>query len=221
MKVNLRRNTLDKEKRPQTSLNHNNNNNNNNNINNQNNSNNSALIDDFRLYINNIETLLRDTLYENIKLRQQLNEFLSKKNQIDIKKLQSKADELVKKYSKGKTYLNEIDKKIGSSKQMNLFLKDFNNQNGQNPQNNIIAQYESKLEEALEKYNHLENVLNASEKEKDDLKNKFNDEFVLMSSVIYNLGFLYWSMKSDYEDKLKQNKGWLEMERIKQYNGDY
>ena len=25
----------------------------------------------------------------------------------------------------------------------------------------------------------------------------------------------------DYEDKLKQNKGWLEMERIKQYNGDY
>ena len=42
-----------------------------------------------------------------------------------------------------------------------------------------------------------------------------------MSSVIYNLGFVYWSMKSDYEDKLKQNKGWLEMERIKQYNGDY
>ena len=223
MKVNLRRNTLDKEKRPQTSLNHNNNNNNNNNnnINNQNNNNNSALIDHFRLYINNIETLLRDTLYENIKLRQQLNEFLSKKNQTDIKKLQSKADELVKKYSKGKTYLNEIDKKIGSSKQMNLFLKDFNNQNGQNHQNNIIAQYESKLEEALEKYNHLENVLNVSEKEKEDLKNKFNDEFVLMSSVIYNLGFLYWSMKSDYEDKLKQNKGWLEMERIKQYNGDY
>ena len=26
-------------------------------------------------------------------------------------------------------------------------------------------------------------------------------------------------MKSDYEDKLKQNKGWLEMEIIKQYNG--
>ena len=26
---------------------------------------------------------------------------------------------------------------------------------------------------------------------------------------------------ADYADKLKQNKGWLEMERIKQYNGDY
>ena len=211
MKVNLRRNTMDKEKRPQTSLNS---------------STNPSSIDEFRLYINNIETLLRDTLNENVKLRQQLNEFSAKKNQIDIRKLQSKADELVKKYSRGKTYLNELEKKIGSSKQINQFLKDFKSPPSNDIQNNtnnqsLIAQYESKLEAALEKYNHIENQLNACEKEKDDLKNKFNDEFVLMSSVIYNLGFLYWSMKSDYEDKLKQNKGWLEMERIKQYNGDY
>jgi chromosome segregation ATPase len=215
MKVNLRRNTMDKEKRPQTSLNS------------INNISNSSQIDEFRLYINNIETLLRDTLNENVKLRQQLNEFSAKKNQIDIRKLQSKADELVKKYSRGKTYLNELEKKIGSSKQINQLLKDFKNppsndlQNSNNNYQNLMAQYESKLEAALEKYNHIENQLNACEKEKDDLKNKFNDEFVLMSSVIYNLGFLYWSMKSDYEDKLKQNKGWLEMERIKQYNGDY
>ena len=215
MKVNLRRNTMDKEKRPQTSLNS------------INNISNSSQIDEFRLYINNIETLLRDTLNENVKLRQQLNEFSAKKNQIDIRKLQSKADELVKKYSKGKAYLSELEKKIGSSKQINQLLKDFKNppsndlQNSNNNYQNLMAQYESKLEAALEKYNHIENQLNACEKEKDDLKNKFNDEFVLMSSVIYNLGFLYWSMKSDYEDKLKQNKGWLEMERIKQYNGDY
>ena len=206
---------MDKEKRPQTSLNS------------INNISNSSQIDEFRLYINNIETLLRDTLNENVKLRQQLNEFSAKKNQIDIRKLQSKADELVKKYSRGKTYLNELEKKIGSSKQINQLLKDFKNppsndlQNSNNNYQNLMAQYESKLEAALEKYNHIENQLNACEKEKDDLKNKFNDEFVLMSSVIYNLGFLYWSMKSDYEDKLKQNKGWLEMERIKQYNGDY
>ena len=210
MKVNLRRNTMDKEKRPQTVL-----------------SNNNPTIDEFRLYINNLETLLRDTLNENVKLRIQLNEISSKKNQIDTRKLQMKADELVKKYSRGKTYLNELEKKIGSGKQINQFLKDVNkniitgdNQNDSKIQN-IIAQYESQLEAILEKKNHIENQLNSSEKEKDDLKNKFNDEFVLMSSVIYNLGFLYWSMKSDYEDKLKQNKGWLEMERIKQYNGDY
>ena len=64
MKVNLRRNTLDKEKRPQTGM-----------INGTNNSS----IEDFRLYINNLETLLRETLNENIKLRQQLNEFSAKK----------------------------------------------------------------------------------------------------------------------------------------------
>ena len=86
---------------------------------------------------------------------------------------------------------------------------------------NLIAQYENQLEAIINKKCQIENKLNTSEKEKEDLRNKFNDEFVLMSSVIYNLGFLYWSMKSDYEDKLKQNKGWLEMERIKQYNGDY
>ena len=213
MKVNLRRNTLDKEKRPQTGA-----------IN----GNNNVSIDEFRLYINNLESLLRDTLNEIVKLRQQLNDFSAKKNQLDIKKLQSKVDELSKKYSRGKIYLNDLEKKLNSIKQSNPILKDLNknmivsndNQNDSKIQN-LIAQYESQIEAISEKMNQAENKLNTSEKEKDDLKTKFNDEFVLMSSVIYNLGFLYWSMKSDYEDKLKQNKGWLEMERIKQYNGDY
>ena len=211
MKVNLRRNTIDKEKGPQTGLS---------------NGNNGNSIDEFRLYINNLETLLRDTLNENVKLRQQLNEFSNKKNQIDIRKLQLKADELIKKYSKGKNYLNDLEKKMSQGKQLNQALKEVNKNIISNDTNdskiqNIINQYESQLDEILEKKSQIENQLNSSEKEKDDLKNKFNDEFVLMSSVIYNLGFLYWSMKSDYEDKLKQNKGWLEMERIKQYNGDY
>ena len=142
MKVNLRRNTMDKEKRPQTSLNS---------------INNNSTIEEFRLYINNLESLLRDTLNENVKLRLQLNEFSAKKNQIDTRKLQMKADELVKKYSRGKTYLNELEKKIGSGKQINQFLKDVNkniitgdNQNDSKIQN-IIAQYESQLEAILEK----------------------------------------------------------------------
>ena len=202
MKENLRRNTLDKEKRPQTGVN---------------NGNNNTSIEDFRLYINNLENLLRDTLNENVKLRQQLNEVSAKKNQIDIKKLQAKVDDLAKKYSKGKFYLNDLEKKITLSKQLNIISNDSNDSKLQN----IMTQYEIQLDEILEKKMQVENRLNSSEKEKEDLKNKFNDEFVLMSSVIYNLGFLYWSMKSDYEDKLKQNKGWLEMERIKQYNGDY
>ena len=143
--------------------------------------------------------------------------------QFDIKKNQAKAEELAKKFSKGKLYLNELEKKLVSGRPLNQALKDANKTENLNDLKlqNIISQYEIQLDEIMEKKNQIENKLNSSEKEKDDLKTKFNDEFVLMSSVIYNLGFLYWSMKSDYEDKLKQNKGWLEMERIKQYNGDY
>jgi len=180
-------------------------------------------IEKFRQYINTLETLLKDTLLENLKLKQQLNDINGKKNPIDIKKAKMNADEQVKKFSKGKIYLNELEKKIQLKPLNQIVLKDGNSNGGQNDAQikNLIAQYESQLEAIISKKSSIEDKLNTSEKEKEDLKNKFNDEFVLMSSVIYNLGFLYWSMKSDYEDKLKQNKGWLEMERIKQYNGDY
>ena len=213
MKVNLRRHTLDKNNRPTTSI--------------MGNGINSAVsIEEFRLYITTLEGLLKDTLNENLKLKQQLNEFVPKKTQYDIKKVQTKVEENIKRYSRGKLFLNELEKKIQLKPLNQIMLKDPNKiPNPNDTQNdqikNLISQYESQLEAIIAKKSQIENKLNTSEKEKEDLKTKFNDEFVLMSSVIYNLGFLYWSMKSDYEDKLKQNKGWLEMERIKQYNGDY
>ena len=184
-------------------------------------------IEDFRKYINSLESKIKEYANENVKLKQQLNQYLNNKNQYDIKKEKIKTEELINKYSIGTMYLNAIEKKIELNPINQLALKDAKNTN--NPNENLsdtkikylISQYEAQLEEIINKKSRIEDKLNTSEKEKEDLKNKFNDEFVLMSSVIYNLGFLYWSMKSDYEDKLKQNKGWLEMERIKQYNGDY
>jgi len=206
MKVNLRKN-LEKEKRPSTS---------------STSTTTPSSIDEFRLYINNLESLLRDTINENVKLKMQINDLSAKKNQIDLKKLQTKADELIKRYSKGKTYLNDIEKKLIQKpplKELNKIITE--NPNGDNKMQGIINEYESQIEEILESKSQLQSKLNASEKEKEDLQTKFREEFMLMSSVIYNLGFLYWSMKSEYEDKLKSNKGWLETERIKQYNGDY
>ena len=213
MKVNLRRHTMDKINRPTTSIN-------------GNGINNAVSIEDFRLYITTLEGLLKDTLNENLKLKQQLNEFIPKKTQYDLKKVQTKVEENIKRYSRGKIFLNELEKKIQLKPINQIMLKDPNkisnpNETSNDQIKNLISQYESQLEAIIAKKSQIENKLNTSEKEKEDLKTKFNDEFVLMSSVIYNLGFLYWSMKSDYEDKLKQNKGWLEMERIKQYNGDY
>ena len=184
-------------------------------------------IEDFRKYINSLESKIKEYANENVKLKQQLNQYLNKKNQYDIKKEKIKTEELINKYSIGKMYLNAMEKKIELNPINQLAMKDIKNTNNPNENQNdmkiknLISQYEAQLEEIINKKSRIEDKLNMSEKEKEDLKTKFNDEFVLMSSVIYNLGFLYWSMKSDYEDKLKQNKGWLEMERIKQYNGDY
>ena len=184
-------------------------------------------IEDFRKYINSLESKIKEYANENVKLKQQLNQYLNNKNQYDIKKEKIKTEELINKYSIGKMYLNAIEKKIELNPINQLAMKDIKNTNNPNENQNdmkiknLISQYEAQLEEIINKKSRIEDKLNMSEKEKEDLKTKFNDEFVLMSSVIYNLGFLYWSMKSDYEDKLKQNKGWLEMERIKQYNGDY
>ena len=184
-------------------------------------------IEDFRKYINSLESKIKEYANENVKLKQQLNQYLTNKNQYAIKKEKIKTEELINKYSIGKMYLNAIEKKIELNPINQLAMKDIKNTNNQNENQNdmkiknLISQYEAQLEEIINKKSRIEDKLNTSEKEKEDLKTKFNDEFVLMSSVIYNLGFLYWSMKSDYEDKLKQNKGWLEMERIKQYNGDY
>ena len=213
VKVNVRRHTMDKINRPTTSIM-------------GNGINNAVSIEDFRLYITTLEGLLKDTLNENLKLKQQLNEFIPKKTQYDLKKVQTKVEENIKRYSRGKIFLNELEKKIQLKPINQRMLKDPNkisnpNETSNDQIKNLISQYESQLEAIIAKKSQIENKLNTSEKEKEDLKTKFNDEFVLMSSVIYNLGFLYWSMKSDYEDKLKQNKGWLEMERIKQYNGDY
>ena len=178
-------------------------------------------IEEFRLYIVTLEGNLKEALNENLKLKKELNEF-NKKNPFDLKKAKAKNDELINKYSKGKYFLNELEKKIQLKPINQLILNDMNKNGNSNESQsdakikNLITQYENQLEAIITKKSQIENKLNASEKEKEDLKSKFNDEFVLMSSVIYNLGFLYWSMKSDYEDKLKQNKGWLEMERIKQ-----
>ena len=58
-------------------------------------------------------------------------------------------------------------------------------------------------------------------KEKEDMKNHYENEFELMASAIYNLGFSFWTLKYENEENLKQNKNWLVQERMKQYNGDW
>ena len=48
---------------------------------------NNLTIEGFRQYINSAESKIQELLNENIKLKQQLNEYVNKKNQYDIKKV--------------------------------------------------------------------------------------------------------------------------------------
>ena len=94
MKVNLRKN--DKNSRPGTTITNNN----------------GSSIEEFRLYIVTLETYFKETLNENLKLKEQLNQFIGKKSPFDLKKIQAKNEDLIKKYSRGKIFLNELEKKI-------------------------------------------------------------------------------------------------------------
>ena len=207
MKVNLRPKTGDKR---QSSSN---------NISNHN-PNNPNLFDDLRTYINELESLLKDTLSENFKLKMTFE----KKSQSLEKKSQQKIEEKLKKYSMGNKYIDSIEKSFNQTN-LKLLALSKEKKKQSNDYDNVINEDFSEVSKITEKYENkiakLENDIITIKKEKEDMKNKYQNEFELMASVIYNLGFVYWSMKSDYEDKLKQNKGWLEMERIKQYNGDY
>ena len=119
-------------------------------------------------------------------------------------------------------------------------LNDKNNNNNiddnntNNNKNNIIEKnkYDEimKINEDLKLENDQLNELikvmenkieNKDEKEFEDIKKRYEKEFELMASAIYNLGFQFWSLKLEDSEKLKQNENWLVRERIKQYNGDY
>ena len=123
--------------------------------------------------------------------------------------------------------VKETQQKIDEMKIKELELKNENNQ-----LNEIIKVMESKLEEKNEDeigeninnirlIEDLEKKIKKYEKEKEDSKIRYEKEFELMASAIYNLGFQFWSLKLEDSEKLKQNENWLVRERIKQYNGDY
>ena len=106
MKVNLRPKTG--EKRRSTSGPSNNN------------PNPNSSIDDFRNYITELESLLKDALYENIKLK-----YEKKSQSIEMKKQQQKADEIIKKYSVGKIYLDNFEKILNQTNLKLLALSIF------------------------------------------------------------------------------------------------
>ena len=134
----------------------------------------------------------------------------------------------------------QLNKEMESTMDLKSKLEEINNNDKNNNKINIIENFEDnkKYKEALMtiddlkiENNQLNEIIKVMEhkieekkhddKEKEELKSRYEKEFELMSSAIYNLGFQFWSLKLEDSEKLKQNENWLVRERIKQYNGDY
>ena len=134
----------------------------------------------------------------------------------------------------------QLNKEMKSTMDLKSKLEEINNNDKNNNKINIIENFEDnkKYKEALMtiddlkiENNQLNEIIKVMElkieekkhddKEKEELKSRYEKEFELMSSAIYNLGFQFWSLKLEDSEKLKQNENWLVRERIKQYNGDY
>ena len=134
----------------------------------------------------------------------------------------------------------QLNKEMESTMDLKSKLEEINNNDKNNNKINIIENLEDnkKYKEALMtiddlkiENNQLNEIIKVMElkieekkhddKEKEELKSRYEKEFELMSSAIYNLGFQFWSLKLEDSEKLKQNENWLVRERIKQYNGDY
>ena len=57
-------------------------------------------------------------------------------------------------------------------------------------------------------------------KENIETKNRYEKEFELIASSIYNLGLNYWSLKLSTSNEVNEKPSWLKRERRKYYDGD-
>ena len=163
-------------------------------------------------------SLLKELLETKNKIKSLEKTIEEKNNKMGI--LQAKLEEKIKLIKERELQLNkeietnmELKFKLEENKNNKELMKINEDLKYENSQlNELIKVMEIKMENKTEK---------KDDKEYENLKNRYEKEFELMASAIYNLGFQFWSLKLEDSEKLKQNENWLVRERIKQYNGDY
>ena len=87
----------------------------------------------------------------------------------------------------------------------------------------------SKLHQSLEtQYANSRNVIIAKtedieimKKNSVESKERYEREFELVSSSLYNLGISYWNLKMEHNKQINENPTWLIKERQKFFNGDF
>ena len=168
--------------------------------------------------LTNIETknasLLKELLESKNKIKSLEKTIEEKNNKMGI--LQAKLEEKIKILKEKEIQLN---KEIETNMELKFKLEENKNNKELMKINEDLKYENSQLNELIKV---MENKIeNKDDKEYENLKNRYEKEFELMASAIYNLGFQFWSLKLEDSEKLKQNENWLVRERIKQYNGDY
>jgi hypothetical protein len=91
--------------------------------------------------------------------------------------------------------------------------------------NDKIIQLENQMQKMKMEYESEMNKKNEEvefyKKDNDETKDRYEKEFELMASCVYNLGLNYWSMKMEYTQKLNERPSWLIKERQRYFNGDF
>jgi len=118
-------------------------------------------------------------------------------------------DILFNKFSsaKKKNFIEQIDLKFDvlSKEELMKEEKDF-----------VIDKYISLSQAFVESVNEIE----YTKKEISDIKIKYDTEFEIMSSCVYNLGVQFIITKQEFANKMRENPPWLVKERQRFFNGD-
>ena len=86
----------------------------------------------------------------------------------------------------------------------------------------VIEELNRRLKELTEEIDKSKNEINQQcIQNTNEMKQRYQKEFELVSSAMYNLGFNFWSMKYDYEQKMQKQQNWLIKQREVMFNGDF
>ena len=169
-----------------------------------------AEIDKLKLKINEQE---RKIIEQNKKLEQyeaQIELLKSEKDQGDV---QINHKETYVDINSAPTQI-QIENKITSSKGNNEIENEI-----------VIQELNMRLKEVTEELDKCkevkDDIAKYYQKDTNEMQARYQKEFELISSAIYNLGATFYSMKYEYEQKLIKNPNWLIKERQKKFNGDY
>lgn len=176
--------------------------------------------------LENLVKELEKKFEENIMMYRKLKKGEEKEDNSNYEQLLRSKEDYIKQLE---NKINKLENSKNENHSKEEKQKETNNIN--NDMKNNIIYYLEKIQK-LEKELETKNNFNESSKKKDEeieslkkeileMKDRYEKEFELIASSVYNLGLNYWSMKLEYTQRLSEKPSWLVKERQKYFNGDF